>query len=56
MPKYFAHESSFIDNDVEIGEDTKVWHFSHILSGSKIGKKCFSRDKTKWKFRWIFFI
>jgi UDP-2-acetamido-3-amino-2,3-dideoxy-glucuronate N-acetyltransferase len=40
MSKYFAHESSYIDDNVEIGDDTKVWHFSHILSGSKIGKNC----------------
>jgi len=38
--KYFAHESSYVDNDVKIGDDTKIWHFSHILSGSEIGKKC----------------
>ncbi|MDQ7818449.1 MAG: acyltransferase [Melioribacteraceae bacterium] len=38
--KYFVHESSFVDDNVEIGEDTKIWHFSHILSGAKIGKDC----------------
>ncbi len=37
---YFVHESSFIDPDVEIGEGTKIWHFSHILSGAKVGKSC----------------
>ncbi len=37
---FFAHESSFIDDNVQIGENTKIWHFSHILSGSKIGKNC----------------
>ncbi len=40
LKKYFAHESSFIDEDVEIGEGTKIWHFSHILKGSKIGNRC----------------
>lgn len=39
MP-YFAHESSFIDSDVIIGEKTKIWHFSHILSNSIIGQNC----------------
>ena len=34
------HPSSFVDNDVQIGKNTKIWHFSHILSGSKIGKNC----------------
>lgn len=37
---YFVHESSYIDDDVEIGEGTKIWHFSHILTGAKIGKNC----------------
>jgi UDP-2-acetamido-3-amino-2,3-dideoxy-glucuronate N-acetyltransferase len=38
--KYFVHESSYIDDNVEIGEGTKIWHFSHIQSGSRIGKNC----------------
>lgn len=38
--KYFVHESSYIDDNVEIGEDTKIWHFCHIQSGSKIGERC----------------
>ena len=37
---YFAHETTFIDDGCEIGSDTKIWHFSHVLSGSTIGKKC----------------
>ena len=37
---YFAHESSFIDSDVIIGEKTKIWHFSHILANSIIGQNC----------------
>ena len=37
---FFVHESSYVDKDVEIGRDTSIWHFSHILSGSKIGEKC----------------
>ena len=40
MAKYFAHDSSYIDDNVTIGEDTKIWHFSHILSGSNIGDNC----------------
>ena len=38
--KYFIHESSFIDQNVEIGKGTKIWHFCHILQNSKIGKDC----------------
>jgi len=37
---YFVHESSYVDVDVEIGENTKIWHYSHVLSGAKIGKNC----------------
>lgn len=37
---YFLHESSFIDDDVEIGEDTKIWHFCHIQRGARVGARC----------------
>jgi len=37
---YFCHESSYIDDNVVIGKDTKIWHFCHILPGTKIGEKC----------------
>ena len=37
---YFVHESSYVDDDVVIGEGTKVWHFCHIQKGARIGKKC----------------
>ena len=38
--------SSYVDEDVQIGVNTKVWHFSHIQSGSVIGKKCSLSGKT----------
>ncbi len=38
--KFYVNEHAVVDDNVEIGEGTKVWHFSHIQSGSKIGKKC----------------
>lgn len=38
--KYFVHPSSYVDDNVSIGEGTKVWHFCHIQSGSCIGKNC----------------
>lgn len=38
--EYFVHESSIIDDDAEIGGGTKIWHFSHIMSKSKIGTNC----------------
>ncbi|GAB4283319.1 MAG: acyltransferase [Marinilabiliales bacterium] len=37
---YFAHETAVIDEGCEIGEGTKIWHFSHIMPNCKIGKKC----------------
>jgi UDP-2-acetamido-3-amino-2,3-dideoxy-glucuronate N-acetyltransferase len=37
---HFVHESSYVDDNVEIGEGTKIWHFSHIQGGTRIGKKC----------------
>jgi UDP-2-acetamido-3-amino-2,3-dideoxy-glucuronate N-acetyltransferase len=37
---YFVHESSYIDEEVKIGAGTKIWHFSHVLSGSRIGENC----------------
>jgi UDP-2-acetamido-3-amino-2,3-dideoxy-glucuronate N-acetyltransferase len=38
--KYFVHESSYVDEPCEIGEGTKIWHFSHVMSNSKIGRRC----------------
>ena len=35
--KYFVHDSSYIDEDVKIGNNTKIWHFSHLQSGARIG-------------------
>jgi len=40
MSKYFKHESAYIDDNVEIGEGTKIWHFTHVQSGAKIGRNC----------------
>lgn len=40
MNKYIAHNSAVIDTNCEIGEGTKIWHFSHIMSNCKIGKNC----------------
>lgn len=40
MAKYFVHPSSFVDDGAEIGDDTKIWHFSHVMSGSRVGRRC----------------
>jgi UDP-2-acetamido-3-amino-2,3-dideoxy-glucuronate N-acetyltransferase len=37
---FFVHESSYVDDGVEIGDDTFVWHFCHVLTGSRIGRRC----------------
>ncbi len=37
---YFVHSSSYVDEGVKIGQGTKIWHFSHVLSGAVIGKNC----------------
>lgn len=37
---YFAHETAVIDDGAEIGKDTKIWHFSHIMPDSVIGEQC----------------
>ena len=37
---YFVHKSSYIDENVSIGDNTKIWHFSHIQNNVKIGENC----------------
>jgi UDP-2-acetamido-3-amino-2,3-dideoxy-glucuronate N-acetyltransferase len=37
---FFAHPTSIIDPAAKIGEGTKIWHFSHVMAGSEIGKNC----------------
>ncbi len=40
MSDFFVHESSYVDENVEIGEGTKIWHFCHVQSGARIGERC----------------
>ena len=37
---FFIHESSYLDQDVSVGKNTKIWHFSHIQSNASIGENC----------------
>lgn len=37
---YFAHETAVIDAGCKIGRGTKIWHFSHIMTGAEIGENC----------------
>jgi len=39
-PNVFIHETAVVDTGCEIGPGTKIWHFSHIIKGSKIGRDC----------------
>ena len=39
-PEYFVHPTAVIDENVTVGRGSKIWHFAHILSGSKVGAKC----------------
>ncbi len=39
-PSYFAHESAIIDRGCQIGSNTKIWHFTHIMPDCKIGEAC----------------
>jgi len=38
--KYYVDPHAVVDDNVDVGEGTKIWHFSHVQSGAKIGKKC----------------
>src|SRR5918912_302301 len=40
MTDYYAHESSYVDAGARIGRGTKIWHFSHVMSGAVIGEDC----------------
>ena len=40
MNNYFANETAVIDNDCSIGQNTKIWHFSHIMSHAQLGDNC----------------
>jgi UDP-2-acetamido-3-amino-2,3-dideoxy-glucuronate N-acetyltransferase len=37
---YFVHESAYVDEPCEIGEGTKIWHFTHVCAGARIGASC----------------
>ena len=40
MMAYFKHESAYVDEPCEIGEETKIWHFCHVMKNAKIGANC----------------
>jgi len=39
-PEYFVHPSSYVDETAQIGRGTRIWHFCHVMAGSRIGERC----------------
>lgn len=39
-PPWFAHESAYVDEGADVGAGTKIWHFSHVMKGARIGERC----------------
>jgi predicted dehydrogenase/acetyltransferase-like isoleucine patch superfamily enzyme len=40
FPGVFVHDSAYVDDDCELGAGTRVWHFSHVMRGTRIGRNC----------------
>lgn len=40
MAEYFVHDTACVDEGAQIGKGTKIWHFSHIMPGAKVGERC----------------
>lgn len=40
MENFYAHETALVDDGCSIGKETKIWHFSHIMSNCTLGEKC----------------
>jgi UDP-2-acetamido-3-amino-2,3-dideoxy-glucuronate N-acetyltransferase len=40
VPTFVAHESAYIDEGCQIGDDTRIWHFTHVMAGARIGARC----------------
>jgi UDP-2-acetamido-3-amino-2,3-dideoxy-glucuronate N-acetyltransferase len=40
QPKYFVHESAYVDDGAQVGDGTKVWHFGHVMGGAVLGENC----------------
>lgn len=40
MPDYFVHTTSIVDDGAYIGRGSKIWHFSHVMAGARIGENC----------------
>lgn len=40
MTDHFVHETAIVDDGVEVGDGSRIWHFCHVLTGSRIGANC----------------
>lgn len=40
MKTYYSHETAIVDDGAQIGDGSKIWHFSHVFKGAKIGDNC----------------
>jgi UDP-2-acetamido-3-amino-2,3-dideoxy-glucuronate N-acetyltransferase len=40
MPDYFKHESAYVDAGAVVGDGTKIWHFTHVMTGARVGRGC----------------
>ena len=40
MAEYFVHDTACVDEGAQIGAGTKIWHFTHIMPGAKVGERC----------------
>jgi len=40
MSDYFVHPTAVVDDDCTIGAETRIWHFSHVMAGAKLGRRC----------------
>jgi UDP-2-acetamido-3-amino-2,3-dideoxy-glucuronate N-acetyltransferase len=40
MAAFFAHESCYLDEGCQVGDDTKIWHFTHVMAGAVVGRAC----------------
>ncbi len=38
--RFFKHESAYVDDGAEVGDDTRIWHFCHVAAGARIGRGC----------------
>ena len=53
---FYVHETACIDENCDIGKGTKIWHYSHIISGTSIGENCTRTKYNDWSLLWLVII